>query len=103
TWLLTEKMPAGEEEKAPEEKPSPQKPESINRKPNDSRDKRPGEQLANRNAKKAAPEGALADPAVYQDPARLQPLLADQAYLAKELEALETEWLERQAELEAAG
>ncbi len=103
TWLLTEKMPAVEEKKAPEKKPSPQKPKPINRKPIESRIKRLEEQMAKLNAKKAALEGELADPAVYQDPARLQPLLADQAYLAKELEALETEWLERQAELEAAG
>ncbi len=103
TWLLTDKMPAVEEKKAPEKKPSPQKPKPINRKPIESRIKRLEEQMAKLNAKKAALEGELADPAVYQDPARLQPLLADQAYLAKELEALETEWLERQAELEAAG
>ncbi|HLS87368.1 MAG TPA: ATP-binding cassette domain-containing protein [Burkholderiales bacterium] len=103
TWLLTEKMPAVEEKKAPEKKPSPQKPKPINRKPIESRIKRLEEQMAKLNARKAALEGELADPAVYQDPARLQPLLADQAYLAKELEALETEWLERQAELEAAG
>ena len=103
TWLLTEKMPAVEEKKAPEKKPSSQKPKPINRKPIESRIKRLEEQMAKLNAKKAALEGELADPAVYQDPARLQPLLADQAYLAKELEALETEWLERQAELEAAG
>src|SRR5690606_15408209 len=81
TWLLTEKMPAVEEKKAPEKKPSSQKPKPINRKPIESRIKRLEEQMAKLNARKAALEGELADPAVYQDPARLQPLLADQAYL----------------------
>jgi len=102
-WLLKEKMEVVPEEKKPFEKKIPQKAKATNRKPIESRLKRLEEQMARLHAKKAALEGQLADPAVYQDGARLQPLLADQAYLAKELETLEAEWLEKQAELEQSG
>jgi ATP-binding cassette subfamily F protein 3 len=102
-WLLKEKIQVVPEEKKPVEKKVSQKARTTNRKPIESRLKRLEEQMAKLNARKAALEGQLADPAVYQDGARLQPLLADQAYLAKELETLEAEWLEKQAELEQAG
>jgi ATP-binding cassette subfamily F protein 3 len=102
-WLLTEKMEVAEPKPLPQPKPPVEKKRVANRKPIESRIKRLEEQMAKLNAKKAALEGQLADPAVYQDGARLQPLLADQAYLAKELETLEAEWLEKQAELEQAG
>ena len=46
------------------------------------------------NARKAEIEARLGDPAVYQDQAALKALLLDQAYVAKELEQVETEWLE---------
>jgi ATP-binding cassette subfamily F protein 3 len=59
-----------------------------------SRLKRLEEQMTKVNARKAALEAELAEPAVYQDAERLRTLLADQAYVAKELEALENEWLE---------
>jgi ATP-binding cassette subfamily F protein 3 len=72
----------------------------VNRKPIESRIKRLEEQMAKLNAKKASLESQLADPLLYQDRGRLDPLLAEQAYVAKELAALESEWLERQSELE---
>jgi ATP-binding cassette subfamily F protein 3 len=49
----------------------------------------------------AAVEGRLGDPATYQDGDAYKALLADRAYLRRELEQLETEWLARQAELES--
>jgi ATP-binding cassette, subfamily F, member 3 len=99
-WLLKEKIEIAEQKPLPPAKPFVEKKRVANKKPIESRLKRLEEQMAKLNAKKVALEGQLADPAVYQDGARLQPLLADQAYLAKELEALESEWLEKQAELE---
>jgi ATP-binding cassette subfamily F protein 3 len=62
-----------------------------------SRIKRIEEQMAKLSAKKASLEQALGDPAVYQDAEKVRTVLADQAYVAKELEALETEWLEMNA------
>ena len=53
--------------------------------------------MARLNARKAALEAELGEPAVYQDPDRVRSVLADQAYVAKELDALETEWLEMNA------
>ena len=70
-----------------------------NRKPLESRIKRLEEQMARLTAKKNELEARLADPAVYQN-ASFNDLLADRAYVAKELEQLEAEWLEKQAELE---
>jgi ATP-binding cassette subfamily F protein 3 len=49
------------------------------------------------NAQKATIEQKLADPALYQDGEALKALLQDQAYLAKELEQVEAEWLELNA------
>jgi ATP-binding cassette subfamily F protein 3 len=62
-----------------------------------SRIKRLEEQMAKLSAKKAALEAELGDPAVYQDPEKVRAVLVDQAYVAKELESLETEWLEMNA------
>ena len=99
-WLLKSKLP-------PLEKPEKQKPVErksapapVNRKPIESRIKRLEEQMAKLNLKKASIEAQLADPAVYQDRKKLEPILLDQAYVAKELSQLEAEWLEKQAELE---
>ena len=39
-------------------------------------------------------EAKLADPAVYQEQEAVKALLLDQAYVAKELEQVEAEWLE---------
>jgi len=49
----------------------------------------------------AAVELRLGDPATYQDGEALKALAADQAYLRRELEQVESEWLARQAELES--
>ena len=49
----------------------------------------------------AAVEARLGDPATYQDAESVKRLLADQAYLRRELDQAETEWLARQAELES--
>jgi ATP-binding cassette subfamily F protein 3 len=68
-----------------------------------ARIKRLEETMAKLNAKKAQIESQLASPEVYQDPEALKALLLDQAYVGKELEQLESEWLAKQAELEQSG
>ena len=72
----------------------------VNRKPLESRIKRLEEMMTRLNARKASIEQKLSDPAVYQDAEALKALLQDQAYLGKELEQVEAEWLEKQAGLE---
>ena len=62
-----------------------------------SRIKRLEEQMTKLNARKVALETQLGDPAVYQDADKVREVLADQAYVARELEALENEWLEMNA------
>jgi ATP-binding cassette subfamily F protein 3 len=54
------------------------------------------------NARKAEIDARLGNPALYADEHKedLKALLVDQAYVGKELAQLETEWLEKQAELE---
>ncbi len=72
------------------------------KKPIEARIKRLEEQMAKCEAKKADIDARLSAPDIY-DSARkeeLKTLLADQAYLAKELGQLETEWLEQQEALE---
>jgi ATP-binding cassette subfamily F protein 3 len=81
-----------EKQVAKPEKPSREK--GARPKSSQSRLKRLEEKMAKLNEKKAALETELGDPAVYQDAARVRALVADQAYVAKELEALENEWLE---------
>jgi ATP-binding cassette, subfamily F, member 3 len=76
------------------------KPKPVNRKPIEARIKRLEEIMNRLSAEKASIEARLADPAVYQDPAALKTLLQDQAYVAREIEQVETEWLAKQAELE---
>ena len=60
--------------------------------------------MARLNARKTEIDARLGDPGLYAESRKddLRALLLDQAYVAKELESLETEWLEKQAELEAA-
>ena len=65
-----------------------------------SRIKRLEETMAKLNSQKSAIETKLADAAIYRDPAALKALLLDQAYVGRELEQLEGEWLLKQAELE---
>ena len=54
------------------------------------------------NARKAELESRLAEASLYESSAKdaLQAALLDQAYVGKELAQLESEWLEKQAELE---
>jgi ATP-binding cassette subfamily F protein 3 len=79
-----------EEKKAVAEKKIQAKP----RKPNPLRVQRLEKEMAKLSQRKAAIEAKLADPAVYQDAAALQAALQDQAYVAKELGQIESEWLE---------
>jgi ATP-binding cassette, subfamily F, member 3 len=93
-WLLRKEAPAkSEKKKVVREKPQ-------NRKPIEARVKRLEELMARLGARKAEIEKKLADPAVYQDAAALKTLLEDQAYVVREIDQVEAEWLEKQAELE---
>jgi ATP-binding cassette subfamily F protein 3 len=89
-------------ERKPEPAPPPQPPPA--RKARDpvvrgstknleSRIKRLEETMARLNAKKASIESQLAQPQIYQDPEALKALLLDQAYVGKELDQVESEWL----------
>jgi ATP-binding cassette subfamily F protein 3 len=87
-WLLKRNIAPAPPKKIPEpKKPKPGK-------PLDARIKRLEELMARLNARKGEIETRLGDPAVYQDAEALKGLLLDQAYVAKELEQVETEWLE---------
>jgi len=72
------------------------------RKPIESRIKRLDELMAKLNARKAAIDAQLADPAIYGEANKetLKALIVDQAFAARELTQLEGEWLELQAQLE---
>jgi ATP-binding cassette subfamily F protein 3 len=76
----------------------------VSRKPLEARIKRLEELMARLNARKTDIEARLGDPALYAEERKddLRTLLLDQAYVGKELAQLEAEWLEKQAELEAA-
>jgi ATP-binding cassette subfamily F protein 3 len=58
--------------------------------------------MAKLNAQKSAIDARLADPAIYGETQKdaLKTLILDQAYVARELAQLETEWLEQQQKLE---
>jgi ATP-binding cassette subfamily F protein 3 len=86
----------------PKAKAAKEKP--VSRKPLEARIKRLEELMARLNARKADIEARLGDPALYAEERKddLRKLLLDQAYVGKELAQLEAEWLEKQAELEAA-
>jgi ATP-binding cassette, subfamily F, member 3 len=87
-WLLKRNIAPAPPRKIPEpKKPKPGK-------PLDARIKRLEELMARLTARKGEIETRLGDPAVYQDAEALKGLLLDQAYVAKELEQVETEWLE---------
>ena len=72
-------------------------------KPVESRVKRLEEQIAKLSAQRKAVDEKMADPTTYEEGNKeaLKALVLDQAYLAREIETLETEWLEKQAELES--
>jgi len=96
-WLLKKNVDA------PGEPPRPA-PERIARPASrntlQSRIKRLEETMDKLNAQKSAIEAQLGDPAVYADQEKLKALLLDQGYIGKELDLLESEWLEKQAQLE---
>ena len=68
----------------------------------EARIKRLEELMSRLNEQKAQIDARLGDPEVYADARKeeLRALLVDQAYVGKELETLEAEWLKKQAELE---
>jgi len=70
-----------------------------------ARIKRLEEMIGRLNAKKAELEARLADAALYQSASKdaLEAAQFDQAKIAKELGQLESEWLEKQTELEQTG
>ena len=72
----------------------------MNKKPIEARIKRLEEIMNRLNTQKASIDQRLADPAVYQDAEALKAALQDQAYVAHEIEQVESEWLAKQAELE---
>jgi ATP-binding cassette subfamily F protein 3 len=82
----------------PAVKPAPRK--AISKKNLQSRIQRLEEQMKRLGVEIAAVEARLGDPATYSDGEAYKALAADQAYLRRELDQLETEWLARQAELE---
>ena len=75
------------------------------RKPHESRVKRIETQLEKLNAERAALNAKLADPSSYSDRSAdlMRQMSLDEAYLAREIAALEEEWLERQNALEQIG
>jgi ATP-binding cassette subfamily F protein 3 len=72
------------------------------RKPIENRVKRLEEQMAKLNAKKAEIDAQLLEPSVYEaeNKDKLKTLVADQAFASRDLEQLESEWLELQEQLE---
>jgi len=96
-WLLKRNASPPVEKKPA---PKPAKPKPQNRKPLEARIKRLEELMARLNSQKSEIDAKLGDPAVYQDGEALKALLHDQAYVAREIEQVEAEWLAKQAELE---
>ena len=74
------------------------------RKPIEQRIRRIEAELAEAESRKRAVEAALASPDAYDDAhrERLTQLLIDQAYVARDIERLEGEWMEQQTLLERA-
>ena len=75
---------------------------AARKKPIESKIKKLEEQIAKRNAQKAAIDDRLAAPEIYDhaNKKELKTLLTDQSFYAKELAQLEVEWLEQQEALE---
>ncbi len=74
-------------------KPAAKKPAPRKNRNADSRIKRLEELMARLNARKSEIEAKLGDPATYADADAYRALLADQAYVGKELDQVESEWL----------
>ena len=83
-------------EPAPTPLKRPPKAQPARKKNVESRIKRIEETMAKLNAKKSDIESQLARPEVYADGDKVKGLMLDQAYLTKELDQLESEWLELQ-------
>jgi len=82
-------------------KPRPAAPRPASKKNLQNRIQRLEEHMKRLSGEIAAVEARLGDPATYEDGEAVKRLLADQAYLRRELDQVETEWLARQAELES--
>jgi ATP-binding cassette subfamily F protein 3 len=80
-------------------KTAPQRPPS--KKNLQSRIQRLEEHMKRLSGEIAAVEARLGEPATYENGETFKALLADQAYLRRELAQVESEWLARQAELES--
>jgi ATP-binding cassette subfamily F protein 3 len=97
-WLLKRDLaPKQEKKQDRKDKPVAAPVAPKKRKSNEARLKRLEELMNRLNAQKASIEQKLADPALYQDGEAVKALLQDQAYLAKEIEQVEAEWLELNA------
>jgi ATP-binding cassette subfamily F protein 3 len=83
-------------EEAPAPKPAKKPAAAQKKKGAESRIKRIEEAMAKLSTKKAEIDSQLAQPEVYQDGEKVKGLMLDQAYLAREIEQLESEWLELQ-------
>ena len=79
--------------------------QSAQKKPIETRIKRLEEKMAQANVRKTEIDSLLANPAIYAEDKKeaVKTHLFEQATLVKELEQLEGEWLQQQAELEALG
>jgi len=73
------------------------------KKPIENRIKRIEEQMAKLNARKSEIDARLLEPAIYEADKKdeLKTLVADQAFLVRDLGTLEEEWLELQEQLES--
>jgi ATP-binding cassette subfamily F protein 3 len=109
-WLLGSKTLKPDPKPEPKAKPVPKPAAPAGtrgylsaRKPIESRIQRLEREMAKLNARKAEIEAQLAEGDVYAEAnqEKLKGLLLDQAYVGKELDLLETEWLQKQAELDA--
>jgi ATP-binding cassette subfamily F protein 3 len=106
-WLLKSKAEKPVEKPvapAPAKKAAVPRLSASSRKSLEARLKRLDDLIGRLQGRRAEIEARLADPAIYQEASKatLENALLDQAHVAKELVELESEWLEKQTELEAA-
>jgi ATP-binding cassette, subfamily F, member 3 len=103
-WLFRSKL-ATPEPKPPRPARQAARPGGGARRPLESRIQRLEREMEKLGARKAEIESRLADQASYAQANKemVKALLADQAYVAKALELAETEWLEKQAQLDRLG
>jgi ATP-binding cassette subfamily F protein 3 len=91
-WLLKRNV-APVPEKKVEPKPTPKPKPKLQDRKVEARIKRLEELMTRLASQKSEIEAKLGDPAVYQDGEAVKALLADQAYVVRELQEVETEWL----------